>query len=99
VRSAARPANRTHPATQLSYFTESLPALAGWDQVPAAYLAFGDTYAAERGEAARRGWPVNTLAGAHLHQLIDPAVAAAEITTLIGRCGIDPLNQQCQRET
>jgi hypothetical protein len=69
---------------------------AGWDQVPAAYLALGDTYPAERGEAARRGWPVNTLAGAHLHQLIDPAVVAAEITTLMGRCGIDPLNQQRQ---
>jgi hypothetical protein len=69
---------------------------AGWDQVPAACLAFGDTYAAERGEAARRGWPVNTLAGAHLCQLIDPAVVAAEIPTLMGRYGIDPLNQQRQ---
>jgi len=53
----------------LSYFEEVLPVPPGWDECPAAYLAFGGTYAAERDQAVRRHWPVTTLPGDHLHQL------------------------------
>jgi hypothetical protein len=72
----------------LSYFEAALPVPPGWDERPAAYLAFGDTYAAERDEAARRHWPVTTLPGEHLHQLINPDQVAAELVTVVGQLGI-----------
>jgi hypothetical protein len=58
----------------LSYFADAQPAA----PLPArcAYLAFGDTYAEEVATAQRRGWPVWTLPGRHLHQLIDPEAVA-----------------------
>ncbi|MEO6502670.1 MAG: hypothetical protein ABIQ09_12240 [Jatrophihabitantaceae bacterium] len=74
----------------LSYFAESLPAPAGWDQRPGAYLGFGPTYAAERAAAAARGWPTAVLDGQHLHQLVDPDRVAAEISALLAQCGLTP---------
>lgn len=73
----------------LAYFGESLPVPAGWDDRPCAYLAFGDTYAAERHDAAARGWPVMTLPGGHLHMLNDPEQVAAGVLELLSRLGID----------
>jgi len=67
----------------LSYFSESLPVPSGWDDKPGAYLAFGDTYALDRSEAAARGWPVTTLSGKHLHMLVDPQQVATEIDALL----------------
>jgi len=67
----------------LSYFEESVPVPADWPARPGAYLAFGDTYAAERAAAVARGWPVITLPGEHLHMLADPVGVAAAITDLI----------------
>lgn len=72
----------------LSYFETAMPVQPGWDDCPAAYLAFGDTYAAERDEAARRHWPVKTVPGEHLHQLIDPRRVAAELVTLVRQLGV-----------
>jgi hypothetical protein len=72
----------------LAYFEEALPVPAGWDEHPVAYLAFGEAYADERDEAARRHWPVTTLPSEHLHQLIDPDQVAAELVALLGRLGI-----------
>jgi hypothetical protein len=69
----------------LSYFAETVPVPPGWADRPGAYLAFGDTYAAERAAADARGWPVTTLAGEHLHMLVDPVSVAAAITDLIAR--------------
>jgi hypothetical protein len=74
----------------LSYFQRSLPVPAGWDDRPGAYLAFGDTYAAERAEAARRGWPARTLAGEHLHMLIEPERVTGEILALLAEIGLGP---------
>lgn len=71
----------------LAYFRNSLPVPPGWDRMPCAYLAFGDTYAAERSEGVRRGWPVRTLDGRHLHMLVDPDAVAAAIEDLIMRVG------------
>lgn len=51
----------------------------GWDRAPGAYLAFGDAYAEELADARRRGWPVSTMSGTHLHMLWDPVGVAAEI--------------------
>jgi hypothetical protein len=67
----------------LSYFTGSLTASAGWDQRPAAYLAFGDTYDKDRAEAGRRAWVVRTMPGRHLHMLVDPDGVAAELDRLL----------------
>jgi hypothetical protein len=47
----------------MTYFTATLEAPVGWTSKPAAYLAFGDTYDAERTHARRWGWPVETLQG------------------------------------
>lgn len=69
----------------LSYFAGSMPIPAGWDQRPGAYLAFGDTYDGERTEAEKRGWPVVTPAGTHLHMLAEPERVASEILVLVRR--------------
>jgi len=73
----------------LSYFASTLPIPQGWDDIPGAYLAFGDTYAAERDRAAQRRWPVSTLSGGHLHMLIDPEKVAAELVALLNGLGFD----------
>jgi hypothetical protein len=71
----------------LSYFEDSVPVPAGWPARPGAYLAFGDTYAAERAAALAQGWPVATLPGEHLHMLVDPEGVATAITDLIAKIG------------
>ena len=44
----------------------------GWEVRPAAYLAFGDTYAAGLGFAQRAGWVVRQEGGHHLSHLAEP---------------------------
>jgi hypothetical protein len=73
---------REEPRLPLGYFRESLPVPSGWDDRPGAYLAFGDTYAEDRADAAARGWLIRTLAGGHLHMVIDPGQVADAIATL-----------------
>ncbi|MDR7273741.1 hypothetical protein [Catenuloplanes atrovinosus] len=75
---------REQPRMPFAYLTGSVDAPAGWDDRPTMYLAFGDAYADERADAARRGWPTRTLAGHHLHMLIDPAAVAAAIAESSG---------------
>ena len=67
----------------LSYFGADVATPSGWERLPAAYLAFGDTYSDERSEAQRRGWPTETLPGRHLHQLVDPAGVAEAVLRLL----------------
>jgi hypothetical protein len=74
----------------LSYFTDALAVPQGWDQRPGAYLAFGDTYAADREAAAQRGWPVRTLPPGHLRQLHDPDQVAKAILALLGQVVAGP---------
>jgi hypothetical protein len=84
------------PRLPLAYFDVPVPTPAGWRSVPSAYLAFGETYAAERAAAAARGWPTETLPGRHLHQLVDPAGVADAVLRLVsaaqatGRTGAEP---------
>jgi len=73
----------------LSYFEGSLPVPPGWDRPPRAYLAFGETYATERDDAARRGWPVTTLDGTHLQLLTDPEEVATELLALVDQLGVN----------
>ena len=72
----------------LSYFDADVPSPPGWEAMPAAYLAFGDTYADERSSAKGRGWPVRTLPGEHLHVLADPDAVTDALLGLIGRLGV-----------
>jgi hypothetical protein len=67
----------------LSYFEAEVASPPGWTALPAAYLAFGDTYAEDRAYAERHGWPVETLAGDHLHPLVDPAAVTAALVRLM----------------
>ena len=81
---------REQPRLPLSYFQDQLPAPTGWDNVPAAYLAFGDTSSRERDDAEHRRWPVTTLAGEHLHLLNNPTQVATALIDLLHRIGITP---------
>jgi pimeloyl-ACP methyl ester carboxylesterase len=72
----------------LSYFDAEVPSPAGWERLPAAYLGFGETYVDERTQAEARGWPVETLPGLHLHQLVDPGGVADALLRLLGRLGV-----------
>ena len=67
----------------MTYFTAEIEAPAGWTTKPAAYLAFGDTYDAERTQARRWGWPVETLQGGHLHTLVAPDSVAEALDRLV----------------
>ena len=73
------------PRLPLSYFAGAVEVPAGWSRRPSAYLAFGETYAEEIAVALRRDWPVTTLPGRHLHQLVEPAEVAASIVALAER--------------
>lgn len=64
------------------YLTARVKVAGGWDRLPAAYVAFGDTYAEEREDARGRGWAVETMAGDHLHMLVEPGRVAATIVRL-----------------
>ncbi|GGQ51034.1 alpha/beta fold hydrolase [Couchioplanes azureus] len=64
------------------YLSARVEVPAGWDHVPAAYLAFGDGYAEELADARGRGWPAHVMPGGHLHMLCDPDAVAAEIVRL-----------------
>jgi hypothetical protein len=72
----------------LAYFDATVPTPPGWQDRPVGYLAFGDTYATERDEAERRGWPVERLDGEHLHQLVDPEAVATALERLLTRLGV-----------
>ena len=74
---------REQPRLPLGYFDERVPSPPAWRSVPAAYLAFGDAYDAERATATARGWPVETLPGRHLHQLVDPLGVADGVLRLL----------------
>jgi len=71
------------PRLPLSYFTARLPVPDLWSDRPAAYLAFGDTYADELAFATGCGWPTRTTVGRHLHQLHDPTGVATAILELL----------------
>jgi hypothetical protein len=73
----------------IGYFDAAVPSPAAWRDLPAAYLAFGDTYAGERASAEELGWPTATLPGQHLHALADPAGVVDALVGLLGQMGIE----------
>jgi hypothetical protein len=76
---------REEPRLPLAYFAGRVPVPPGWTAQPAAYLAFGRTYADETARARGYGWPVEVIAGRHLHQLVDPAGVASLVVALADR--------------
>ena len=61
------------PRLPLAYYLERIPVPGGWDERPCGYLLFSDAYEGQANQARSRGWPVRTVAGQHLHQVVDPA--------------------------
>ncbi len=68
---------------RLDYLDQRVPVPPEWTSAPSAYLAFGDTYDAERTFATTAGWPVRSLDGNHLHPLWSPAEVGAAIEDLL----------------
>lgn len=83
-----RQTEREQPRLPLSHFEGELTVPDGWDNRPAAHLAFGDTYSRERDDAERRQWPVTTLPGEHLHPLTIPTQVSTALTALLHHLGI-----------
>ena len=61
------------PRLPLDYYLDDIPVPAGWDAGPCGYVLFSQAYESQAAEARRRGWPVRTVPGEHLHQVVDPA--------------------------
>jgi len=78
------------PRLPLSYFAERVDVPSGWTALPAAYIAFGDTYADETLRAQRYGWPVTRLAGLHLHMLVEPGSVATTVVDMLSALGVEP---------
>ena len=77
-----RAVEREQRRLPLCYFEALVPSPAGWETLRSAYLSFGDTYEEERTQGERRGWPVVTLPGGHLHMQVDPVAVADAVLRL-----------------
>lgn len=67
-----RTVTEEQPRLPLDYYLEQVPTPAGWDDHPCRYLLFSTAYEGQAAEARRRGWPVRSVPGEHLHQVVDP---------------------------
>jgi hypothetical protein len=70
------------PRLPLEYYLAEIPVPDDWDRKPCAYLLFSEAYEDQAAEAERRGWPVRTTWGQHLHQVVDPAAVASALLEL-----------------
>lgn len=70
------------PRLPLSYYEESVPTPAGWDNRRCGYLLFGAPYEPIADDARRRGWTVDHVPGEHLHQLVDPGAVTDRIVAM-----------------
>jgi len=69
----------------LEFFTEPLPAAAGWPDAPCGYLRLSAVYDPWADEAGARGWPTAGLDAGHFHPLVDPEAVAAALLGLLTR--------------
>ncbi|HEX6539659.1 MAG TPA: alpha/beta fold hydrolase [Candidatus Dormibacteraeota bacterium] len=81
-RETMRRFQRDEPRLPLAYYEQAVPAPAGWDDRHCAFLLYSDAYAPTAEVARGRGWPVEAIAGEHLHMLVDPAATANAIIRL-----------------
>lgn len=71
------------PRLPLAYYLEQVPVPRGWDEHPCAYLLFSVSgYEGQAAAARERGWPVTTVPGEHLHQVVDPDGVARALLDL-----------------
>ncbi len=73
------------PRVPPGYLTQTLDVPRDWTSSGAGYVAFAETYAAERALAEQLGWPVRRLAGGHLLHLTEPEAVAAAVRELAGQ--------------
>jgi hypothetical protein len=71
------------PRLPLAYYQEQVPAPAGWDDHSCGYLLFSPAYQDQARQARQRGWPVQSLPGEHLHQIVDPDGVAHALLDLV----------------
>jgi hypothetical protein len=76
------------PRLPLAYYEQAVPAPRGWDNRPCGYLGFGSTYAAEQASARESGWRVESLAGNHLHQVVDPDTVTGVLLAMLQELGV-----------
>ncbi|HEX6150046.1 hypothetical protein [Nocardioides sp.] len=76
------------PQAPMSYVDAEVTLPPAWEGGSRAYLAFGETYAAELDRAEGAGWPTRRLEGGHLHWLVRPEEAAAAAAELIEAAGV-----------
>jgi hypothetical protein len=74
---------REAPRLAPTYFTTPIRVPRGWESGPAAYLACGDTYAAELAFAERAGWVVRHESGHHMAHLAQPDHVADLVTAVV----------------
>lgn len=73
------------PRLPLDYYEQAVPVPAGWPPQRGAYLQFTSFYDRDAARARAAGWPVERIAGEHLHQVVDPAAVVAAILRLVAR--------------
>jgi hypothetical protein len=73
---------REQPRLPLAYYQEQVPAPPGWDDRRCGYLLFSAAYQEQARQARQRGWPVRSLPGEHLHQIVDPHGVAQALLSL-----------------
>ena len=71
------------PRLPLEYYLEHIPVPAGWDDRPCGYVLFSQGYEGHAEQARSRGWPVRTVSGEHLHQVVDPAGVTGALLDLV----------------
>jgi hypothetical protein len=69
----------------LAFFTEPLPAAAGWPDAPCGFLRLSAAYDGWAAQAAARGWPTAGLDAGHFHPLVDPDGVAAALLGLLAQ--------------
>jgi hypothetical protein len=69
----------------LAFFTEPLPAAAGWPDAPCGFLRLSAVYDLWAERAAAMGWPTAALDAGHFHPLVDPDEVAAALVGLLAR--------------
>jgi pimeloyl-ACP methyl ester carboxylesterase len=66
----------------LPFWTETLPSLPDWPDVPCAYMQFTASYPASVERAEREGWPLRTFDAGHFHMLVDPVAVTDALLEL-----------------
>lgn len=60
----------------LDFFTEPIPAFAGWPDAPCVYILFSPPYARAEAQARQEGWKTYKLEAGHFQMLVDPQAVA-----------------------